>query len=230
MTDLRDDPTLKVCASDCPCRRRGAAMRIDTLRNKLTATRALLDRVQAQLEDLHVLAYDRPTAVGARVHGGDRDWALDTHGDQVARQWYRHLAHQLTGSTEDLVEVLHSITSFLAVGPSPTERRDRSADVTADELRAALDAQARRRDRGDYTPASTIAQPGSRRADSTLADLGALQGAVRKIVEARRLDDDPVVPDRSRLTPAELGAWNRAAYGDDALPSGRRRRKKARRR
>lgn len=219
------DPTLRVCPEDCPCRRR-PALRHDTFTRSLDATARMLDNVRAQLLDLHVLAYDRPAAREARVSGGERDWALDTHGDPVARRMWAHLTWTLDETAKDLAEVLHTVAGFLATGPTPTERRDRSADVTALELAQALDAQDRRRTAGDYTPHPTIPQPGARRLPhDPHAELEKLRCAVAKIVDDARRTGDPVVPNRQRLTVAELDAWNRAAY-PDALPRGRRRRKR----
>jgi len=57
-------------------------IRTDTLKNRTASTRELLGMVLEELEDLHVLAYERATALSeAKVSGGSHDYALDTHGD-----------------------------------------------------------------------------------------------------------------------------------------------------
>lgn len=136
------------------------APRIDTLRNRITATRELLATIHDELEDLHVLAYDRRAAAAeAPVRGGQRDWALDTHGDPHARAAYRMLAEATINACAQLAEASHNAIRVLRdhqPGDTPRTRRL----ITTDELVVALAAQARRQtSRTSYQPTRAIPQP-----------------------------------------------------------------------
>jgi len=136
------------------------APRIDTVRNRITATRQVLAAIHDELEDLHVLAYDRRAAAAeAPVRGGQRDWALDTHGDPHARSAYRLLAEATIGACAQLAEASHNAIRILRdhqPGDTPRTRRL----ITTDELVTALAAQARRQtNRTSYQPTRAIPQP-----------------------------------------------------------------------
>lgn len=135
------------------------APRIDTVRNRADATRQLLGTIIDELDDLHVLAYDRVTAARElAVKGGERDWALDTHGDPRARAAYRQLAESTIGACTNLAEASHNAIALLrASNPGDTPRTRRI--IATDELIEALCAQARRDERHDYTPHRAQPQP-----------------------------------------------------------------------
>lgn len=202
---------------------RSRPLRVDTFRRQIHGTIEMLRLVEQQLDDLYLLAYDRPRAAEAqRVAGGTRDYALDTHGSTEARHLWRRAASTILDTTEDLVEVCHQVTTWLRTGDRPTERRDRSADIDLTELAAALDAQQRRAGRDEYTPTPTEAQPAADRVPDAAAELAHLQAAVRRTVEESELAEPKLVnkiknprggrirPARWRLTPAQYEAWNRA--------------------
>jgi hypothetical protein len=195
-------------------------LRIDTFRRQLAGTIGLLELVRSQLDDLHALAYDRPRAAAeAPVRGGTRDYALDTHGDARARDLWKTLALRVTDATEDLTVVLHDTAGYLSAGSSGA-RRDRTADAPAGEIHAAIAAQARRRARGDYTPAATVAQPDAPDVSRDLDELDQLRSLCRKLAAGG------IRPDRSRLTPLEHDAWRHAVDPDSRQ---RRRGRKKRR-
>lgn len=151
--------------SDCPtCEGRGtvktfAPVRIDTLRNRVNATIDLLKLLAAQLEDLHVLAYERNVArvEMERVQGGDRDYALDTHGDPRARDAFRALNTTTMSAAEWIATATHDALRLLTEGKPPTSG---TRKATAVEVGHALVAQSRRVQRGEYTPYRGFPQPG----------------------------------------------------------------------
>lgn len=177
-------------------------IRIDTFRNRLAGTRGLLALTEQHLDDLYVLAYDRHRAGQAqRVAGGERDYALDTHGDPKARELWQRTALKVLDAAEDLTVVLHEVTNYFNPGRIST-RRDSTADAPISELIEAMAARQRRRDRGEYQPATLIDQPTPTEPASTTAELDLLRNAVRKT--------HPQIDDHSRLTPAERDAVRRA--------------------
>lgn len=137
------------------------APRIDTVRNRITTTRQVLATIHDELEDLHVLAYDRRAAAAEAppVRGGQRDWALDTHGNPHARSAYRLLADATLSACAQLAEASHNAIRVLRdhqPGDTPRTRRL----ITTDELVTALAAQTRRQtNRTSYQPARAIPQP-----------------------------------------------------------------------
>lgn len=133
-------------------------MRIDTARNQLAATRALLDLALTQMEDLHVLAYERQAASDdAKVAGGGHDYALDTHGDQRVRDAYRRFSDILHATTLDLAEAAHDVLRYLSAAGNAS----RGPRITsALEHALLLEAKARRVQRGEYQPARVMPQPG----------------------------------------------------------------------
>ena len=112
-----------------------------------------------ELEDLHVLAYDRQAAAEATVRGGQRDWALDTHGNPHARTAYRQLAEATINACAQLAEASHNAIRILRdhqPGDTPRTRRL----ITTDELVTALAAQTRRQtNRTSYQAIPAVPQP-----------------------------------------------------------------------
>lgn len=192
-------------------------IRIDTFRNRLAGTRGLLALTEQHLDDLYVLAYDRHRAGQAqRVAGGERDYALDTHGDPKARELWQRTALKVLDAAEDLTVVLHEVTSYFNPGRIST-RRDTTADAPISELIEAMAARQRRRDRGEYQPATLIDQPTPTEPASIAGELELLRSAARKIA--------PQIEDRGRLTPAEHDALRRAI--DPTFTRSKRKKSKA---
>lgn len=182
--------------------RRLPSIRIDTFKNRVDGARGLLDMVGHQLEDLHILAYDRHHAgQSQRVAGGDRDYALDTHGDPRARELWHRSALQVLDATEDLSMVLHEVLAFFSPGRL-SARRDTTADASNAEVIEALAAATRRRKRGEYQAAALVEQPPVTEPASTANELDLLRAAMRKVAGQ--------VQDLARLTPAERDALRRA--------------------
>jgi hypothetical protein len=133
-------------------------VRIDRVRNQIAAVRTLLDSAEEHLDDLHVLAYDRQTAVDRqRVAGGEPNYVLiDTHGDRRARDLLRD-GMKLTDSTcANLAAWCYEIRTYLADGQLGSRRTPQM--VSADEMIDALTAQRRRKERGEYVPKRTYPQ------------------------------------------------------------------------
>jgi hypothetical protein len=134
-----------------------AINRIDTRRNQLAGTRVLLTLILEEIEDLHVLAYDRPVALSeAKVSGGSHDYALDTHGDPRARSAYHQLGHAIESACKLLDEATTNALNLLREGNSPG-RGQRHLRLA--ELGEAISSQVRRSRRGDYTPVRRGPQP-----------------------------------------------------------------------
>lgn len=145
-------------------------MRIDRVRNQAHAAIELLHTTLRHLNDLHTLAYDRPSAAERlAIRGGERDYALDTHGDPHARDLLRQGMRITDTTCADLARWAHDIAAYLNDGER-THRRT-TPTATATDVNDALDAQARRRQRGDYTPQRTAPQP----TDTLLAELRELR-------------------------------------------------------
>lgn len=139
-------------------------VRIDTLRNTIAGTRHLLDMVHEELEDLHVVAYERPTAnADAKVSGGSRDYALDTHGDPKARDAYRRLGDVTADACARIDAAVSDALKLLRDGDTPVKTQRRLRLV---ELGEAIAAQARRTRRGDYSAVRRGPQPDEHRAVS----------------------------------------------------------------
>lgn len=133
------------------------AIRIDTLRNQIAGARELLDMIHQELEDLHVLAYERATLLSeAKVSGGSHDYALDTHGDERARDAYKALGRAVDGACIHLAEASNNALNLLRQGNTPG-RGQRHLRLA--ELGEAIAAQSRRSRRGDYTPIRRGPQP-----------------------------------------------------------------------
>lgn len=142
-------------------------MRIDSLRNQLKSTIDLLETVAVELDDLHVLAYDRATAAEeAHVAGGSRDYALDTHGDRRARDALRHLAERTVDAC-GLISYAANEAGRLLQGED-TGRRTGPRTATAIEIAEQIAAQGRRIARGEYVSHRRLPQPASTLAWSKL--------------------------------------------------------------
>lgn len=134
------------------------APRIDTLRNQLAACQTMLARAGATLDTLHQLAYDRATANETiRVRGGQPDYSLDTHGDPAAREAYVELAHLVDHLCTQVATRVHPALRAVADGERSGRRHPYA--ITAREHADALEAQARRIQRGEYDPGRTELQP-----------------------------------------------------------------------
>lgn len=183
------------------------APRIDTLRKDLHQVIHQIGQVLEHLDDLHALANDRPRAAQTqRVRGGTPDYSLDNHGDPHARAAYQQLADATHTTTTHLNRAITTAFETFAAGIIQA-RRDQSADATSTEVIASLAHQLQRHTNGQGGSVATVTQPlprGAARAlDATRlqTQLDALQSAVRK---------SGIRPDRSRLTPLELNAWQTA--------------------
>ena len=169
------------------------APRIDTMRNRIAGTVELLLMAFEELEDLHVLAYDRPSAVEeAKVAGGSSHHYLDTHGDMQAKDAYRDLWRALDGSCIHLSERCNNALNTLRAGKTTaTTRAPRHLRLT--ELGEAIAAQADRARRGEYSPVRRGPQP----------DVGKTLNEMTKSREELRRQLDDVTKERDRAL-AEL--------------------------
>jgi len=125
----------------------------DDLRHDLTRLAAAAHLVASQLADLQALAYDAAVNDRPRVSGGE---VIDLHvvGDDRART----ALAAIDAKTGPLLEHLTNAIRLLHAGtdePAPRTRRQ----VTKAEHIDALQAQERRRRRGEYTPTRTQPQP-----------------------------------------------------------------------
>ena len=128
----------------------------DDLRRLMTKLAAAAHLVSAELDDLIGLPYESTVSDSVQVAGGD---TIDLHavGDQRARTALAGIdkhAHPLLEHLNNAMHLLH------ATGPqdAPTPRTRRQ--ISRKEHGEAIDAQARRKARGDYTPHRTLPQPG----------------------------------------------------------------------
>lgn len=166
--------------------------RIDTVRNTLAGARELLEMMGDELDDLHVLAYDRPTtAAEAKVKGGSKDYYLDTHGDPKARDAYRTLASAAIDTCNRIEYAINGALKTLREGNTPTATR---RGVQLVELGELIAARSRRIQQGEYTPVRRGPQPDEKRAvhellgkrDATISELRAeLDQAKREIDRLR---------------------------------------------
>lgn len=162
------------------------APRIDTMRNRLTATRELLSDVEKEIHDLHVLAYDRQAAKDdVSVNGGQRDYALDTHGDPRARDAYRTLANTVSDICDQLAAAAHDVIILLREGDTPGQPRGRRR-IDTEELAQQLEHQAVRIAQADYTPHRVRPQPE--------------QAEVHKVLDRVRRERDQALTENQRLT------------------------------
>lgn len=137
------------------------APRIDTVRRNIATTRDLLELVARELDDLHALAYDKPRGKERpNVRGGERDYALDRHGDPKARELLKELATNLDAVLAALSDTALQTRAFMRDGT--VGRRVQMRRVSPTELKGLLDAQKRRQERGEYAPNRTYPQPDAR--------------------------------------------------------------------
>lgn len=175
------------------------AVRVDTLRNRIAGTIDLLGKAREEADDLHLLAYDRRTAADeAKVAGGSRDYALDTHGDLKAREAYKHLADAILsacGTLEDATTYVNKVLRA-ASDTDPVKLGPRS--TTAVELGEKIAAQARRIADDSYVPVRRMPQPST----ST---------AWTKLVKSKEAETDKVraLEDEVRQLRAELAEQRR---------------------
>ena len=174
-------------------------IRIDTLRNTLAGTRRLLDMIGEEIEDLHVLAYDRQAArQEAKVSGGTADWALDTHGDQRARQAYRDLAEAVDQACVLLDDAIYDALNLLREGPSSMGRAPRRLRLV--ELGEAIASQVKRTRRGEYEPIRRGIQPD---AHNALAEITKERDTLnRALTETRKELDREKQRNRSTRGPS----------------------------
>lgn len=202
------------------------APRIDAVRAEIRDTVRLLQAFGDQLDDLHVLAYNRHRAAKeAKVRGGSRDYALDNHGDPEARRLYDQAARDLHATLNRLVGTMKETRGYLTAKGSHATRRDSSADASAIEVLGSIAAQARRRKRGDYTPAPLVDQPQVHTEFDWHTEVEALRSAVRKVTAAFLADHQTCQATQTDwrgqrlkltrryqtklLTPRERDAWRR---------------------
>lgn len=197
------------------------APRIDTVRKQLNAYITELANALEHIDDLHAIGWYRHAshAERERVASSSGDFALDNNGDPRARAAYEALA---TGILTAHRAAHDAITGAMAIFDTGLirARRDQTADVSAPELVSALARQAKRRTTGEYGSAPTIDQPTTAAARRLLdterltKELEDLRNAVRK---------SKIRPDKSRLTPSELTAWQTATGTHDKRKKATRR-------
>lgn len=133
-------------------------MRIDSARNQIEATRELLGLSLLELETLYVLSYERSVAGDeVKVAGGERDYALDTHGDARIRDAYQAFTDQLVSSSRDMADSGRDLLRYLRAYVKGTKTGPRT--TTAIEYAGLLEAKARRAARGEYQPHQPMPQP-----------------------------------------------------------------------
>lgn len=178
------------------------APRIDTTRNRLAATRELLGDVEKEIEDLHTLAYDRQVAKDdVAVSGGQRDYALDTHGDPRARDAYRTLANTVSDVCDQLAEAAHDVIVLLREGDTPGHPRGRRR-IDTEELAQQLEHQAVRIANGDYTPHRIRPQPEA-------AETRKVLDRVRRERDQARADVERLKAELARLGHTDVRTQNR---------------------
>lgn len=137
----------------------GELPRIDVARKALQETLDLLQQCAREIDDLHSLAYERKVGGDkVRVRSTVTDWALDTHGDPVARAAYRRLLGAVLATYQPVNAAARDVVRILREGDRPG-RVLSTRTASAAEVAAAIAAQARRAARGEYTPVRTLPQP-----------------------------------------------------------------------
>ncbi len=127
----------------------------DDLRRVLTRLVAAGHLVTTELDTLELLAYGASSAGSeAKVAGGD---VVDLHtvGDQRARTALAVIERHVGPLLEGFDNALALVHTGGADGPAPRTRKQISRKEHGD----ALDAQDRRKDRGEYTPRRIHPQP-----------------------------------------------------------------------
>lgn len=160
-----------------------SAPRIDTVRREVKDAIDLLGYLAANLEDLHELAYTRRrSGTTDRVRGGDRDYALDNHGNPKARELYDKVARLVLDMADDVVDLQRDVRAFLT-SHDETDRPIRSlaASVSADEVVDAMRARRRRVARGEYEPHPIAKQTQVIPSMDWRTECEVLRSAVRKV-------------------------------------------------
>lgn len=208
-----------------------SAPRIDTLLNTLDAVAVLLREVRPHLVDVHDLAQNRARAVDERErHGRTQDYALDNHGDPKAREVYVAVAVGLVELGRETEKDLKVLRKFLNKG-TRSRRLASTTEVTAAEFDQAFTARQQRKDRGEHHPLPLVAQPERKHHRDPSMELDTLRAAVRRL--AASLDENhrdcettgpngsrrrkPRWLDRTRLTPAQSDALDRALQTEEAV-------------
>lgn len=137
----------------------GDLPRIDVARRAMAETADLLRQCIAEIDDLHAMAYERRVG-GERVNVrvSVTDWALDRQGDPVARAAYRRLLGAVLATYAPVNAAARDAVGILRQGDRPA-RVMSARTASAAEVLAAIEAQARRASRGEYTPHRVYAQP-----------------------------------------------------------------------
>lgn len=170
------------------------APRIDTIRREINDAQTVLGYLAANLEDLHALAYEKHHAGQAeRTRGGQRDYALDNHGDPKARALYETIAKAIIGLVsgqtlparkewsrlDGLVQLEQQTRGFLTHGKNdPTKI---AAVTQADEVVRQIVARRRRIARGEYEPKPIAVQPVVAPSMDWQTECEVLRAAVRKV-------------------------------------------------
>ena len=139
---------------------------------RLRRTLALLPRraevADRALDALHSLAYDRGSSGAEPVSASRQAWYLDEVGSAKAKRLLRDLIRDVDRVVTAFDRTVEELADLVNGGPGPdatlrgTLLGDDDGHGADAELRAALKAQARRRGRGEFTPAPTERQPGVR--------------------------------------------------------------------
>lgn len=211
-----------------------SAPRIDTFRRTIDAVIVRLSEFRAEVGDLHDLAHDRHRAGNdAKVRGGSRDYALDTHGDPRARQLYIDVAARTIGLARAVEADLKAVGRYLDAGDRSNAR---TKDAEDDEVIDAVNAARRRRLRGETSHHLRVAQPPIQSQVDWRQECEALRRATAKVTTrfAEMHADCEQVEDGKRrklrrrydlsvLSPRERDAWDRAQQsvvaGDESAAS-----------
>lgn len=165
-----------------------SAPRIDMVRRDIKDAIAGLQYLADNLEDVHTLAYNRHKAGQQdKVRGGSRDYALDTHGDPIARGLYEDTWRTATKLIDETLDLTVDLRSFLTGGKGGS-RNDRTADCGADEVIAQIEHRRRRRLRGEYEPNLIAKQPVVVASMDWKTECEVLRSAVRKVTAEFRDD------------------------------------------
>lgn len=135
--------------------------RIDAFERDLDDLIELLTMVRKSARDLHTLAYDRKVAASERVSAsGPMHFYLDEHGDMKAREAMRHLMRATKSVIGQIESAARDCRRILIAGDPPMQNRSLGPRTrTAAEVLDAIRAQARRAERGEYTPHRVWPQP-----------------------------------------------------------------------
>ena len=175
------------------------APRIDSVRRDINDAITSLRFLADNLEDVHALAYNRHRAAQeAKVRGGTRDYALDTHGDPEARRLYTDTARIAEKIIDEAIGMATDVRSWLTEGKGGS-RKDATADCSTDEIIAALDARRRRKARGEYEPSLIAQQPVVVASMDWKTECEVLRTAVRKVT-------GEFLADHAHCQPADQGA------------------------